>query len=56
MFIGNTYIIPAITNLPGQGSGGPTPPPPTYFIISESTGDILEIEVNTDEMISEVAP
>ncbi len=45
MFIGNTYIIPAITNLPGQSGGGPTPPTPTFLIALESgLTDIVALE------------
>jgi len=51
MFIGNTYIVPARINLPGQS--GPTPPPSGDFLALESaltdlilleSGDKIELE------------
>tara|TARA_R100000734_G_C3295851_1_gene87049 strand:- start:317 stop:487 length:171 start_codon:yes stop_codon:yes gene_type:complete len=45
MFIGNTYIIPAVSNLPGQKSVGPAPPPPGNFIALETAlTDIMALE------------
>lgn len=39
-----------------QPRGNTPPPAQTYFLISENTGDILEMEANTDQMVSEAAP
>ena len=40
MFIGNTYIVPSRTNLPGQGGGGVVP-----------TGDFLALESALTDLI-----
>ena len=45
MFIGNTYIIPAISNLPGQkGGGGPTPPTGDFIALESGLTDIVLLE------------
>ncbi len=52
MILGNTYIIPAITNLPGQGGGGPTPPPGPFFIALESgLTDIVALESALTDLV-----
>ena len=51
MWISNLNIIPTIKNPLAGGT-----PPVSYFIISENAGDILEMEANTDQMVSEAAP
>ena len=54
MFIGNTYILPAVSNLPGQTNGTPAPPA-TYLILAEN-GDDLELQKNSNKMEIETAP
>ena len=44
MFIGNTYIIPAVSNLPGQKSGGPTPPTGDFMALESALTDIVLLE------------
>jgi len=52
MWIGILNTFPTITNLPGQGGGGPTPPvsncielEPNLFLIElEATTDCVELE------------
>jgi len=43
MFIGNTYIIPAISNLPGQ-KGGSTPPTGDFIAWESGLTDIVLLE------------
>lgn len=45
MYIGNKNIIPAIANLPGQGTPGPAPP----------VGNFVELEPNLFLMALESA-
>ena len=44
MFIGNTYIIPAVSNLPGQKPGGPTPPTGDFMALESALTDIVLLE------------
>jgi hypothetical protein len=48
MMISLTYVVPAVRNLPGQGT--PTPPviPPTSFIELENSTFLVELQNNTD--------
>jgi len=41
MYIGNKNVIPAISNLPGQGNPGAGPVPSNNFILMEGTGFVL---------------
>lgn len=44
MFITNSYIIPAISNLPGQKGGGPTPPSGDFIALESALTDIVLLE------------
>ncbi len=44
MFIGNTYVIPALTNLPGQKGGGPTPPTGDFIALESGLTDVMLLE------------
>lgn len=51
MILGNTYIIPAITNLPGQGGGGPTPPGPFFIALESGLTDIVALESALTDLV-----
>ena len=44
MFIGNTYIVPSRTNLPGQGGAGPTPPTGDFLALESVLTDLILLE------------
>tara|TARA_R100000231_G_C5270530_1_gene148508 strand:- start:445 stop:615 length:171 start_codon:yes stop_codon:yes gene_type:complete len=42
--IGITNTIPWIASLPGQGGGGPTPPPGNFIALETALTDIMALE------------